>query len=80
MELGRNQTALMTGSSAVDALSARLSTTVAGLQRSVRVAWRELRPLDDGLVRLNGALYNGVMQLYGAHKVCNIRLFNTIYL
>ena len=36
---------------------------------SVRAAWRDLKPLDEGLVRLNGALYNGVMQLYGAHKV-----------
>jgi hypothetical protein len=41
-----------------------------GLQKTMRAAWwRDLRPLEDGLVRLNGALYNGVIQLYGAHKV-----------
>ena len=41
-----------------------------GLQRTMRAAWwRNLRPLEDGLIRLNGALYNGVIQLYGAHKV-----------
>jgi len=55
--------------SSMDTLSSRLTTAVSGLQRSVRAAWRDLKPLDEGLVRLNGALYNGVMQLYGAHKV-----------
>jgi len=70
VELGRNQTALM--ASSVDTLSSRLSTAVSGLQRSIRAAWRDLRPLDEGLMRLNGALYNGVIQLYGAHKVATI--------
>lgn len=67
VELGRNQTALM--ASSMDMLSSRLTTAVSGLQRSIRAAWRDLRPLDEGLMRLNGALYNGVIQLYGAHKV-----------
>ena len=67
VELGRNQTALMVSS--MDTLSSRLTTAVSGLQRSIRAAWRDLRPLDEGLMRLNGALYNGVIQLYGAHKV-----------
>jgi len=67
VELGRNQTALM--ASSMDTLNSRLSTAVIGLQRSIRAAWRDLRPLDEGLMRLNGALYNGVIQLYGAHKV-----------
>jgi len=66
-ELAHNQSTLMTSS--MDTLSSRLSTAVSSLQRSVRAAWTDLKPLDDGLVRLNGALYNGVMQLYGAHKV-----------
>jgi len=55
--------------SSMDTLSARLTTAVSSLQRSIRAAWRDLKPLDEGLLRLNGALYNGVMQLYGAHKV-----------
>jgi len=67
IELGHNQTALM--ASSMDTLSSRLTTAVSGLQRSIRAAWRDLRPLDEGLMRLNGALYNGVIQLYGAHKV-----------
>lgn len=67
VELGRNQTALM--ASSMDTLSSRLTTAVSGLQRSIRAAWNDLRPLDEGLMRLNGALYNGVLQLYGAHKV-----------
>jgi len=67
VELGQNQTSLM--ASSVDTLSSRLTSAVSGLQQSIRAAWRDLRPLDDGLVRLNGALYNGVIQLYGAHKV-----------
>ena len=67
VELGRNQTALM--ASSIDTLSSRLSSAVSGLQRSIRAAWSDLRPLDEGLMRLNGALYNGVIQLYGAHKV-----------
>lgn len=67
VELGRNQTALM--ASSMDTLSSRLTTAVSGLQRSIRAAWKDLRPLDEGLIRLNGALYNGVIQLYGAHKV-----------
>lgn len=67
VELGCNQTALM--ASSMDTLSSRLTTAVSGLQRSIRAAWRDLRPLDEGLMRLNGALYNGVIQLYGAHKV-----------
>ena len=67
VELGRNQTTLMVSS--VSTLSTRLTTAVSGLQQSIRSAWRDLRPLDEGLMRLNGALYNGVIQLYGAHKV-----------
>ena len=67
VELGHNQSTLM--ASSMDTLSSRLTTAVSGLQRSIRAAWKDLKPLDEGLVRLNGALYNGVMQLYGAHKV-----------
>jgi len=67
VELGNNQTALM--ASSMDTLSSKLTNAVSGLQRSIRAAWRDLKPLDEGLMRLNGALYNGVIQLYGSHKV-----------
>jgi len=57
-------------------LRTAISVHVLGLERSIRTAWRDLRPLDEGLIQLNSALYNGVIQLYGAHKVISTTNYN----
>ena len=52
-----------------DALTSQLNTTMSLLNDALNTAARDLRPLQEGLQQLNQGVFNGIMQLFGAHKV-----------
>ena len=52
-----------------DRLALQLDSTLTGLKEAVRKAREDIRPLQDGLQQIDAAIYNGMLQLFGAHKV-----------
>ena len=62
-----NQTMLMTNP--YKALVGQLNLTMVSLQEAVVRAEDDLKPLEERLRQLNHGIHNGLLQLFGSHKV-----------